>query len=128
LSRQVSTFWITKVPLQNLASSTSGLKLGYCFEQFVLPSIQARFSTVMASQLKENVDALEELKGYTVSKWSSYRVLALKCDTSLATMGWIDRAIMDSQLEGLVEPFCYPDTLFGPDVVFLMRLPDYKEF
>jgi hypothetical protein len=35
---------------------------------------------------------------------------------------------MASRFEGLVAPFCYPDTLFGPDVVFLMRTPGYSEF
>uniref|UniRef100_A0A7S2XMP4 Uncharacterized protein n=1 Tax=Attheya septentrionalis TaxID=420275 RepID=A0A7S2XMP4_9STRA len=123
----INFFGLQKSLSEILASSTSASEQGYRFEQFVLPSIQARFSTVMVSQLKENVDALEKLKGYTVPKWSSYGVLALKCDKSSATMGWIDRA-MASRFEGLVEPFCYPDTLFGPDVVFLMRSPDYKDF
>jgi len=120
----INYFGFEKSLIEKIASTGSESEKGNCFEQFVLPSIQARFSTVLASQLK---DDLGDLEHYTVPKYSSYGVLALDCKTSLATMEWIKRA-MASRFEGLVEPFCYPGTKFGPDVVFLMGTSSYDNF
>jgi hypothetical protein len=90
----------------------------------VLSSIQARFSTLMASQLGNELGDLIKI---AVPKWSSYGVLALKCNTSPDTVQWIAKA-MQSRFEGLTVPFCYPDNLFGPDVVFLMWTSSYEDF
>lgn len=44
----INFFGLQKSVTEGLASSSSASEQGYRFEQFVLPSIQARFSTVMA--------------------------------------------------------------------------------
>jgi hypothetical protein len=48
----INVFGLQKLLNEDIASSRSEPDQGYCFEQFVLPSIQARFSKVAASQRK----------------------------------------------------------------------------
>jgi hypothetical protein len=67
------------------------------------------------------------LQNYKVPEWSSYGVLATKCKDPSGTIAWIN-AVMESRFEGAVPPFCFPDNMFGPDVVFLLRNRSWDEF
>jgi hypothetical protein len=79
----------------------------------------------LKGQIKEKDFSI--LKNYAVPKLSSYGVLALDCkDDVSATLAWISRALV-SRFEGAVVPLCYPDTHFGPDVVFFMHTDNYKD-
>jgi hypothetical protein len=44
-----------------------------------------------------------------------------------ATIAWINAAVK-ARFKGAVAPFCFPDTLFGPDVAFLMRTHAWDDF
>jgi len=109
---------------ERFGDTLSDSEKGSTFEFFLLPGIRRHFSKLLANQLKANYG---DLKYYKVPKLSSYGVVAFMCKTSDDTIKWIERA-SKSRLEGQVEPFCYPDQLFGPDLVFLMWTSTYNDF
>jgi hypothetical protein len=89
----------------------------------MLPSIQTRFQNILKSQVVQDSSLVE----FTVPEWSAYGVLAIKCETPSDTIAWINASV-DARFEGAVAPFCFPDTLFGPDVAFLMRGRAWVDF
>ncbi|KAG7337312.1 hypothetical protein IV203_030143 [Nitzschia inconspicua] len=107
-----------------VASTTSSSEMGKVFEEFLLPSIQTRFQKILRSQVGQD----SSLVDFMVPEWSSYGVLATRCgEKPAATIAWINAAVK-ARFEGAVAPFCFPDTLFGPDVAFLMRTHDWSDF
>jgi hypothetical protein len=51
---------------------------------------------------------------------SAYGVLARACTEPADTILWLEASV-EARFDGAVEPFCFPDELFGPDLVFFMR-------
>jgi hypothetical protein len=119
----ITYFGLTDFTSEKLAYSTSDAEKGKVFEQFLLPSIQNRFEMIMTIQLPKD----SYLQNYKVPEWSSYGVLATKCEDPSGTIAWIN-AVMESRFEGAIPPFCFPDNMFGPDVVFLLRNRSWDEF
>ena len=106
---------------------------GQAFERLLLPSLlqdTQKLHSVCKKQLGDNMGNLED---FMVSVRSSYGVLALDTgsvrDKSKiqATLEWIEDALK-AKFEGQVPPFCYPDTLIGPDVIFLMHNESFDDF
>ena len=108
---------------KKIASTTSSSERGNVFEEFLLPSIQTRFEKILRSQVGQD----SSLVNFMVPEWSSYGVLAIKCREPFDTVQWI-KAAVNARFEGAVAPFCFPDTLFGPDVAFLMRTRAWNDF
>jgi hypothetical protein len=120
----INFFGFAKTATGRFASTADDSAKGNVFEEFVLPSMQENFSKVLKAQLKPG--DLGDLQEYAVPQWSTYGVLALDCKQNVkGTIAWIESALV-ARFEGAVAPFCYPDTHFGPDVVFFMHTRDYK--
>ena len=100
-----------------------GLK--HAFEKVILPALQdkSRLGGILESQLSEK----NKFEGFSVSRLSSYGVLAKSCDKIQDTLEWIEDAT-SSWIEGTVPPFCYPDKHFGPDLMFLLWNSDFTDF
>ena len=123
IQASVTFFGLQDSISKKVASTTSSSEMGNVFEQFLLPSIQTRFQNILRSQVAQD----SSLVDFTVPEWSSYGVLAIKCETPSDTIAWINASV-NARFEGAVPPFCFPDTLFGPDVAFLMRSHAWVEF
>lgn len=120
----VNYFGLERSATERFASAKSPADKGTAFEQFILPSIQKNFCHVLEMQLPSDTpDAA--LDGFDVPKWSCYGVLVLDVRDDVAkALAWIQQS-MSSRFEGTVAPFCYPDTKFGPDVLFFLRTLTY---
>ena len=108
--------------------------LGQAFERVLLPVLlQDDKGTLKAhfqKQLKES--KAQQLEGFFPSTKSSYGVLTLdtveaSLDAVMATIKWIEAAV-NCTIEGQVEPYCYPDNNFGPDVLYLMWNKLFSDF
>lgn len=116
IQASITFFGLQDFISRKIASATSDSELGIAFEQFLLPSIQTRFQKILRSQLGPD----SPLLSFITAEWTSYGVLAIRCETPSDTMGWFDAAV-NARFDGAVAPFCMPDAYFGPDVAFLIR-------
>jgi hypothetical protein len=93
------------------------------FELLSLAAIQAKFDTIGRGQVGDVLG----VETWRVPSKSAYGVLALKCDTMEETVAWLESAVQ-SRLDGMVAPFCLPDNMFGPDMVFLRWNDEHDSF
>ena len=106
---------------------------GQAFERLLLPSLLHDTKKLHSVLRKQLGDEMGNLENFMVSVRSSYGVLALDTgsvrDKSKieATLEWIEAAL-EAKFEGRVPPFCYPDTLIGPDVIFFMQNESFDDF
>jgi hypothetical protein len=124
IQASINLFGLQASISKKIASTTSSSEMGNVFEEFLLPSIQTRFVKILRSQVGQDSSLVNFM---LVPEWSSYGVLAMKCKGPSDTIEWINAAV-HARFEGAVAPFCFPDTLFGPDVVFLMRTRAWGDF
>jgi len=120
----INHFSLEKMADSNMAAQEDG-GLGDAFEKCLLPAIQKRLSQILHDQLNHHGGSV--LKDCCVSKRSSYGVLAIKCKDCVSTIKWIEAAT-SARFEGKVPPLCYPDSLMGPDLIFLMWNKTHTRF
>lgn len=133
----INFFDLRATVTDNFVKSSDSSNAGNLFERFILPGIQDNFTEMVGSRVSENLlrgleatdrkEQLATMKQVAVPKWSSYGVLAVDTADVPGTLKWILDSL-DARFEGQVAPFCYPDTLMGPDVLFFMRTPKYEDF
>jgi hypothetical protein len=110
-----------------VAASSNPSHVGHLFEQFILPGIQKNFNKMVRTRVVSEAAFPTNIKHVAVPKLSSYGVLAVQAKSVGDTIKWISHSL-DARFEGTMTPFCYPDTLIGPDVLFFMRTPKYDNF
>ncbi|CAB9511448.1 expressed unknown protein [Seminavis robusta] len=115
IQASLNLFGLNEFVTKKLVSTGSDSEKGNVFEEFLLPSVQHRFLENIQSQFGKDF-----LKDHMVPGRSSYGVLATKCDKPSDTIKWT-RSSLEARFEGAFAPFCFPDTLFGPDLTFFMR-------
>lgn len=134
----ISFFGLQKNVESNFTNSSGPSDAGIRFEQYILPGIQTNFTKMVASRASdvlfcgldddERQKQVALMKQAAVPKWSSYGVMAVDTRSNvLGTIKWIKDSL-DARFDGTVAPFCYPDTYFGPDLMFMMRTPAYDYY
>jgi hypothetical protein len=134
----INFFGLRTTVTDNFVASSGPSHAGNLFERFTLSGIQKNFTGMVSSRVSENLlcglkqadreTQLAIMKKVAVPQWSSYGVLAVDTSSDVTgTIKWIKDSL-DARFEGTVVPFCYPDTLIGPDVLFFMRTPSYDYY
>lgn len=95
------------------------------FEKICLFPLRSKLIDALRVQFG---DAFRDLH---VSEKSAYGVLVRKCKGQsnqdvTKTLEWLKDA-RKAKFEGTVPPFCFPDDLFGPDIVFILRDKAFRQ-
>lgn len=104
--------------------------LGDAFERLLLPGLlmeKRKLHDFVKSHVKDS--DVSRLENYDVSVRSAYGVLCVDTSDNIEeTIDWVKRSL-EAKFEGQVAPFCYPDVIIGPDVIFLLRnRNNYEDF
>jgi len=94
---------------------------GQSFEKLSIPYLRNKLQNAAMNKFPQG-----EFGRYSISKISSYGVIAKKCNID-ETLDWVEKAT-NTTIEGSVPPFCLPDNSFGPDTMLLMFDSVYATF